>query len=223
MNRRALRVVLVAGPILGWAVACTFPDVKYRDEGSTGEGGTSSSGNVDGSMSDGGPDVIKDSGSVIIEENDGALIDSSVPDDAAQVDPNTCDAHCDCDGDHWLRKGCTGYLPADDAAVPAKTSADDCDDTNSFIRPDQGLNDKVPTSYAPRDPPGDWNCSGVVEKSYDEDNCGSGTLGDCSSNHSFAGPIDCAKTAPYYSCKWDTLSLSCVTNNKVDDRPQGCH
>lgn len=222
MNRRRKILVgaLVLAPLAVMA-ACTFPDVTFAPAGADGsladggnttnDGAASADGSRDGGLTDGD----------VFESQDGALVDASSPDGATIItDASVCQGKCDCDGDEYFKIGCNEAGPNDDASTAGKLGGNDCDDRNSFVHPNQTLSD------APPEPDGgaDWNCSGAIEKAYEEDDCKAAGFLNCQGS-SFKQPVPCGQKGDYYGCALTGVAglSGCHATNYIDSRAQLCH
>lgn len=210
------RIALLATVVCAGAVAfaaCGFPDVDFADtdtesgspvpspDGTAGDGQSPGDGGVGDELP---PDV----------DPTGKDKDAATKGDAdTKVDASGCTT-CDCDHDTFFFRdgGCTG----------GPGSVYDCDDTDSFINPNQQFvsdftwPSKVhPVAY-------DWNCDGKVDKQYLYGvKCG--LLTDCSAQ-GFATNPACGVEADYIFCK-DSLVLGLTCTEDIprrQKRKQGC-
>jgi hypothetical protein len=208
-RRRALLVSFVASAFAA-AGACGFPEVSFQTgaDGSTPEGGDAPS-QID-------KDAAKDATDELPPDVDpnGKNEDASTRGDAdTKVDAAGCTT-CDCDTDNFFRRdaGCNGGPGA----------VYDCDDTDTFISPNQSwVTDPVWPSTA-HAIPFDWNCSGAVEKQYFYGvRCT--LLANCAAE-GFSGNPACGEEGDYIFCK-DSLILGLACEEDVPKRKrrvQGC-
>lgn len=120
--------------------------------------------------------------------------------------PNLCAGEdpCDCDGDGYRAKSAT-------------CAGNDCDDFGRFTHPNQTYITEPPTAADP----GDWDCSGGVEKQYVPKLDCKTLLGlDCKGTaEGFLEDPPCGAEADFYRCT--RALLDCVPQ-KVDRRRQAC-
>jgi hypothetical protein len=187
MNRRKLLVVgsTVLVTLCAIGAACTFPDQpEFTPGGTTGEGGgpEGSTGDADASS-----DVSNDIQIRVDGGDPDALIEKG--DGGTKIDITGCTT-CDCDGDGFNKH-------SNDAGCDA--GEDDCDDTDTRIRPDRSYNE------TPEEPPrnGDWNCKNGVERFYKQGiNCGSlGRGAACDALFGFTDTPKCGATGTFVTCK----------------------
>jgi hypothetical protein len=182
-------------------VSCSFPDIEFAPAGGGGTGSEGGSG--EGSA---------DSSSAADASADTAVIEASTRGDAdTKIDAAGCQS-CDCDDDGYFRRGggCDG----------GPGTVYDCDDTDRYINPARDFaNDFTWTSTHPI--AFDWNCSGVVERSYATGlKCGGTVITGCTGGPAYqgAGP-GCGNSADYFECKPVNGFCAAV---KVDTRIQLC-
>lgn len=189
-RRRLLALGFMTAPIVGVAVACSFPDVDFApaavpDSGNLGDATTSDA-----------------------EDNDGAPVESAVR-DGATIDAAECALRkrCDCDGDGYRAIGCDAGGPDADAGDDGLKEGD-CDDLDSFRNPGQTYTDAGPS------PDGggkwDWNCDGIEERAYKKTlNCraellANGVLGCVGSG--YVEESACGQNVEYDVCTGGPLS-----------------
>jgi hypothetical protein len=203
MNRRRLALILGSLSICGVALvaSCSFPDVQFASSSEGGGGG------------EGGLEASTDS-PLGEAAADAAIIEAAVRDGATKIDGSGCTS-CDCDDDKFLSRkdgGCEGGPGA----------VYDCDDTDSFINPDQGFVGDVmwPSSYTV---PYDWNCNGKVEKAYAVNLKCAYNLTTCTGGQGFKGDPTCGTAEDYFECQdKGALSGGCVAVKIDTARKQLC-
>jgi hypothetical protein len=200
--RRALLISLLS------LAACTFPDVTIQDK--PGDSSIPDTGGndakIDSTIGDTGGDTAfdEDTGEDTTD-TEPVLVDTTPPDVTAET--NTCDK----DGD--------GYQPAVGTCVPAGKA--DCDDLTGAANP--GVKDFIGTPPpSTLKPPGDWDCSGVVEKQFPRvADCTKGSSLDCSPAHDgLKADLVCGASGTLVKCKVDGL-LGCIDGATSTVR-QGC-
>ena len=211
--------VLIFGSLVSIAAvafaACTFPEVTFATEASSEAGGGSipEGGDERQAVTEGGSSDAHDELPPDVDPN-GTHADAATRGDAdTTVDAAGCTT-CDCDHDNFFGRdaGCTGGPGA----------VYDCDDTDTFIHPNQAFvsdftwpSKVYPLAY-------DWNCDGKVDKQYRYDvKCG--VLADCTAQGFSTNP-GCGIEADYVFCKDSlVLGLACAEDTaKREKRVQGC-
>lgn len=198
MKRSRFVVGAVLSGALGAAVACSFPDVSFKDGA--------------GSQVDGEEDAA-----IISPPSDGpATVDADVPDvepgetlDAASlipVDAAGCTT-CDCDGDGYDRVDDAGCRRDGGGGKPV-----DCDDTIKAINPGntKWISNRWPTS-SKHPVIGDWDCSGITEKDPPSDvtACKPAALGlvGCANAYGFEGDPGCGEEGDGINCAPPVIGL----------------
>lgn len=197
VRRFALVIAFGTTGVAAVLLACGFPSPLLYDELALPE--------ADGSFADVTTADVTDA--MVEDLSDVPYIDAGKPgitvqDAGAKIDASACPANaCDCDKDGYFdlsKKGC------EDAG--GKT---DCDDFDSRAHPGQGfLND-------PAEPPmnGDWNCNGLIEKSFPRTNITCALLlADCTEG--FVGTPPCGEEADYLYCNSPLGLLLCAPKAK---------
>ena len=199
-RRRLLALAFGATPILGVAVACSFPDVSYSP--------------VVSNRPDTGADTSVDT-AVIDASSDRT--DSGIGNpEAGAVDAAGCNNSCDCDGDHyWRDAGC------DAAATDAsgRLGFGDCDDFDSKYSPGQTQFFEVATGSNGFD----YNCDHVATGKFTGNlSCTGVSLTGCSpaSGDFNAAPPACGQSGGFSTCVGNGLGCSAsVPGNAI----QPCH
>lgn len=203
-RRKLLIVSLVSAPLAVIGVACTFPEVTYR------EGVDGGDTNVDGNPTS---DVhAGDGGEGIIVDDSGKPIEIVSRDAASLPDAAGCDARCDCDDDGYLDKNkdfCQdGGTSFDDAMA---NLPGDCDDLDPDVHPNQVFSNAAPRPGSPD--PGNWNCDDKVERSPEPGfKCEGIGLGLCTNNGAngkFKNEVPCGALGDTYTCEMAEL-LGCT-------------
>ncbi len=200
-RRLALAGVAFAIAIAGVGVACSFPDVEFapQDEASVIAPEVEPDAN-EGPVVDAGP-------------VDSSTVDVAVRGDSGIITREECANRplCDCDLDGYLEIGC------DAGAEAGSLPGGDCDDLDPFRHPGQIFTTEAPTG----DGGWDWNCSGQVEKAYQENPaCTGGLLTPCG-GEGFQSTVACGQTGEFYRCIADRL-LGCSLTSYVEPRVQPC-
>jgi len=201
VTRRRLAVVcLVLASSFAIGVACSFPDVEFRDgvsgddDGGSESGGGRDTGTPDSATEDAGDDAPADGGGMVPETAPPLDATSEKPDTGACADP------CDCDKDLSRLR--------DAACAPA--NGGDCDDNDSRAFPGQNFRKDLPT----QDTKGDWNCDGTTERLYKVVNVSCGGITDScpGGRQGLAADIPCGTFGEYVTCG-PGFPIGC---NKID-------
>lgn len=218
MRRFFFGLLFVAGGAS--AYACSFPEVDFAPDdggidGPNGETGVPSDTGADVTTRDAIADVVLDTS--YDGQVDAALLDVAVAEDAGgKVDASGCKT-CDCDEDGYNRF---------EAGVDCGAGPYDCDDNDSRSHPEQlYLEDKPEAPMF-----GDWNCSGAVEKGYQENvKCDQLLLGlGCAGSFGFNTTVACGEKGRWARCKpvpvLIGLPLACTDDTATvqDDLVQPC-
>ena len=185
-------------------VACSFPDVSFAPPGDSRRG-----------TDDGGPDAPREVGGDVSSSLDAGDPDGTIVKDAGEkIDASGCTT-CDCDKDTFndlLKAGCANA-----------GGLNDCDDTDTTTRPNQGYNETPP--YPPRN--GDWNCKNGVERVYTANvTCPATGGAACEATQGFSDDPACGAAGSYIKCKTTGATPPVLPGNCVIDsrelRTQAC-
>lgn len=204
-RRRLLALAFFTTPLVGVAVACSFPDVSFTN--STLDSGRAETGVPNEAASDAQGDVT--------------LIN---PPDEAPVDLLNCTS-CDCDNDgYWRDAGC------DASGMDAANfkGFGDCDDSLAVYHPNQ------PGRYYTRIVDGgknfDYDCSGQNEYGLPTPlmcafDSVLGSLGPCNPENTegFRAVTECGEVGELVKCKKTNLSCGTSSEGTAGTGTQGCH
>ncbi|MBX3231820.1 MAG: hypothetical protein KIT84_44995 [Labilithrix sp.] len=150
---------------------------------------------------DAGEDADVDAG---VTEDAGAEAASHDGGADADADARSCVKPCDCDGDGYERKECSGD------AGPF-----DCDDHDPERHPGVSVfSTRLPTSGSD----GDWNCDGQIELGFRIVSCTS-LVGLGCAGSGFKDDPGCGESGTFYECQANALNCAFIVSG---ERVQAC-